>query len=338
MYFELFNFIDHLLLFSVSSFENCYLCPEQDIRGYVLGGCKNITVLNFNHCYWLPQRLIYWTTTKCSNLKGLHVIECRLRSNILVNILAQHQELEELSFSISSFAEVHQEEFSPIKGSLKKVRKLSIYYSRSQGCSVNYLGEHASLLDFCSELESLHLGSAAFGISELYRPIITNPALYEKLHTMTITSNIHAESQMFFYGTLSQLNNHEIYWKTLLMPNINLKKFPQLSAFQHCLTHVSSLKSLDMSGSMATLPVDVLSLTATSLTYLNLKCTLLESNQLKKIVDSCPNLKSLNVCGCPLLLTTVNSFELNDMLTFSAQVKLYRVIEYSELLQTSMYM
>ena len=293
--------------FRVSSFEDCFLLKEKDFKAYIQKGRNNIRALHFNHCYWLPQRLIHWSTTRCTNLTSLHVIECRLRSDMLLNILASHTHLQSLAFSISSFAEVHRERFEPVKDSLQFLKHLSIYYSQQQkGYNVRYLGEHATLLDYCPQLETLHLGSASFGISELYRPVITNTEQFAHLHTMTITPNIHAESQMFFYGTLSQLHNHQIRWKKLLMPNINLEKFPQLSAFQRCLTNVASLHSLDMSGSMASLPADILDLSVPALTHLNLKCTLLESDQLDKIVNGCYNLTSVNLCGCPLTLTKVS--------------------------------
>jgi hypothetical protein len=207
--------------------------------------------------------------------------------------------LRELSFSISSFANIKKDVFVPAKNTLQGIRKLGIYYTSREMALMNYFGEHATLLDCCDSLEELHIGSAGMAIPELYRPILKSPRQFKTLKIMTITSNIHAGAQMMFYGTLSQLPNATISWRTLLMPNVNLLEFVTKTEFKGCLGNMSSMQSLDVSGSKVTFPCDGLDITtAIQLQYLNISMTSVTSAQLKIISSSCNKLQSLNLFGC----------------------------------------
>ncbi len=294
------------MIFRRCNFEGCYHVGEEDIRFFILNAAQNIESLNFNHCYWLPQRVIQWAINKCKNLKELHVIESKLRTDTLVNLVASIPSLRALSFSITSFADIKQDVFTPAKETLKTMERLHVYYTSTELTIMNYLGEHTTILDHCDSLKHLLIGSAGMAVPELYRPIITRPHSHCGLQVMTITNNIHAGAQMFFYGTLSQLPNADIHWRTLLMPNVNFCEFSKKPELLSCFSHIEELEDLDVSGSKVSFPNTVMKMEkAAKLRYLNLKGTLVTSKQLQYISTHCTLLTSVNLHGCTSALAQV---------------------------------
>lgn len=282
------------------------MVKEEDFKYYVSNGSSNIESLDLNHCYWWPQRLIQWAGHKCRSLQELHVIECKIRSDTLVSLIASLPQLTALSFSITTFADIKRDVFAPAKVTLEHIRYLHIYYTSTELTIMNYLGEHATLLDFCDNIEEIKVGSAGMAVPELYRPIITYPQKHLKLKSMSITNNIHAGAQMFFYGTLSQLPNDKIHWKTLLMPNVNFEEFSKKKEFIGCLTNMEELENLDISGSKVSFPNKVMDMErGISLKYLNLKSSNVCSTHLRFIASSCTMLTSINLFGCVRLLKEV---------------------------------
>ena len=279
------------------------MVKEDDFKHYISNSGPNIEVLNLNHCYWWPQRVLQWACNKCKNLRELHVIECKIRSDTLVSIVAALPRLRALSFSITTFADLKRDVFALAKSTLENIRFLHIYYTSTELTIMNYLGEHATLLDFCDNIEEIKVGSAGMAVPELYRPIISNPEKHVKLSSMSITNNIHAGAQMFFYGTLSQLPNENIHWKTLLMPNVNFVEFSKKREFIACLNHMEELENLDISGSKVSFPNKVMDMErGISLKYLNLKSTNVCSTHLKSIASNCSMLTSINLFGCVRLM------------------------------------
>ena len=136
-----------------------------------------------------------------------------------------------------------------------------------------------TLLDFCLQLESL-LCDSTFGISELQGPIITTPEQFDRLHTMTITQNIHAESQMYFlWNTHSCLQSQIscVHYLCLGLQTLSLAVCTLLSlrCLQTLSLAVCTLLSLfRFTNDYLWLCVHF---SVSSLTHLNLKCTLLES-------------------------------------------------------------
>ena len=157
--------------------------------------------------------------------------------------------LRSLSYSISSFADIKKEVFTDAAEVLKNLTSLHIYFSSRDMSVMIYLGEHTTIVDYCDNLEELKISSAGMAIPELYRPIISNPQKHTKLKSMCITNNIHAGAQMFFYGTLSQLNNSEFHWRSFLIPNVNFTEFSKKEEFKNCLQNIENLEYLDVSGS-----------------------------------------------------------------------------------------
>ena len=291
----------------IVSLEGQYHTKLEDLQNLISESADHILHLNLDHSYWLNQRAISWMVSQCKYLVTLRVVECRVKTAALVKLVAACPQLRQLTFSISSFANIKKDVFVPAKNTLQGLRKLGIYYSSREMALMNYFGEHATLLDCCDSLEELHIGSAGMAIPELYRPILTCPLRLKTLRTMTITSNIHAGAQMMFYGTLSQLPNTAISWKNLLMPNVNLHEFVTKTEFKGCLGNMVSMESLDVSGSKVMFPCDGVDITtATQLQYLNISMTSVTSDQLKIIATSCNKLRSINLFGCTYIFQGVS--------------------------------
>ena len=288
-----------LSCFRHSNFMESYCMKEAAVKQYIQSSREHIQCLNFNHCYWLPSRLLQWAMARCMQLTALHVIECKLRTETLVAILASHPNLTALSFSISSFNDITKDAFTNAREMLKNLKRLHVYYTSRELGLMSYVGEHSTLLDFCSSLEELVIGSAGMAIPELYRPIISNPQNHLSMKVLSITNNIHAGAQMLFYGTLSQLPNSHLTWQTLLMPNVNFLEFLRKSEFRTCLRNTQSLQHLDVSGSKVHFPSDQMDIgEARDLRFLSLRAMMIYSEQLLHIATSCTQLTTVNLFGC----------------------------------------
>jgi hypothetical protein len=216
----------------------------------------HVEILNLDHCYWLSGATIQWAVSHCPSLTELHLLECRIKIDKLVQLVAScSKNLCALSFSVQTFEDLKKDVFKGANETLKHLRQLKIYYSTTELTMMKYLGEHPTILDYCEHLEQLDIQSAGMSVPELYRPIITHPQNHLNLTYMAITSNIHAAAQMMFYGTLSQLPNAELKWTTLLMPNVNFLEFARKQEFRNCLKHIECLKNLDVSGSKVRIPL-----------------------------------------------------------------------------------
>ena len=220
---------------------------------------------------------------------------------MLVNLLTDQPNLQALSFSISTFADIKRDKFAAAQDSLKTLKRLHLYYTSTEMVLMRYHGESATILDYCHNLQELLIDSAGMAVPELYRPIISSPAVYNKLEVLSLTPNIHAGAQMFFYGTLQQLPNAKLPWRTLLMPNVNFCEFSRKPEFRECLQEVDKLENLDLSGSRVEVPNGVVDFSrAFNLRYLNLRSKLQRytDRELKMVLSSCSQLRSLNLAGC----------------------------------------
>ena len=293
--------------FRHSNFVDSYCMKEAAVKQYVQSSREHIQCLNFNHCYWITSRLLQWAIARCTHLTALHIIECKLRTETLVAILSSRLNLTALSFSISSFNDITKDAFTNAREMLKNLKRLHVYYTSRELGLMSYVGEHSTLLDFCSSLEELVIGSAGMAIPELYRPIISNPQNHLSMKVMSITNNIHAGAQMLFYGTLSQLPNSHLTWQTLLMPNVNFLEFLRKSEFRACLRNTQSLQHLDVSGSKVHFPSDQIDIgEARDLRFLSLQAVMIHSEQLLHIATCCTRLTTVNLFGCSqVFLATV---------------------------------
>lgn len=280
---------------------------EDEAKSLLQNAGQRVRILDLNHCYWFSSKFVQWALSKCRQLTELHVLECRLSVPALVTALAGLPGLTALSFSITSFSHIKRDEFCAAQKTLEGLQRLRVYYTSRELSIMSYLGEHATLLDFCRNLEALVVGSAGMAIPELYRPILGRPEDHDKLRVMAITSNIHAGAQMMFYGTLSQLPNADLHWQTLLMPNVNFAEFTKKAEFKDCLRHIEDLVDLDVSGSKVFFPNPAMDLSkAVRLQHLCLNMTLLRSQQLMYIGVNCLQLRSLSLYGCPAIFKGVS--------------------------------
>ena len=282
------------------NFEGYYFAREEDVTHHVSSYRKHIEKLTFNHCHWFPSRLIQSAVKSCKNLQELHLIECNLKTDALVVLLVAQPKLRALSLSIATFADIKRDKFDRAQRTLKNLTKLHLYYTSTEMVLMRFLGESSTILDYCENLEELVIDSAGMAVPELYRPIISQPHLHSKLKAFSLTPNIHAGAQMFFYGTLQQLPNSSIEWRTLLMPNVNFTEFSRKPEFQDCLKRIDKLEHLDLSGSKVEFPNKLIDLEQNhKLHYLNLKSTLHKNCRtgLKYILINCPQLTSLNLAG-----------------------------------------
>ena len=246
------------VFFRHSSFESCYYVKEEDMKKYIEQRCRKIQSLNMNHCYWLNTRTVSWILGKCKELTELHILECQIKIRNLVVLVSSLSNLTHFSFSVQSFNDLKKEVFNPCAGVLRGLKRMHIYYSSRELSLMHYLGEHTTVLDHCDCLEELYIGSAGMAIPELYRPLVSKPKHFLKLRVMCITSNIHAGAQMLYYGTLSQLPNSNLKFKTLLMPNVNFPEFMRKAEYRDCLKHLEELEHLDIYGSKVTFPMEVI--------------------------------------------------------------------------------
>ena len=230
-------------------FEGNYLLSEEDITEYIEAVSHHVEKLCLKHAYWLSSRTLQKIIHMCSSVTHLNVIECRLKIKALVQPLAKMPNLVSLAFSVQSFSDIKKDVFVDAESNLSNIESLYICFASRNLTIMTYLGEHRTMLDYCTNLEELRIGAAGMAIPELYRPIISNPSNHLKLRVMCITNNIHAGAQMLFYGALSQFPNSKLQWTSLLMPNVNLFEFAKKEEFRDCLKNIESLKSLDVSGS-----------------------------------------------------------------------------------------
>ncbi len=284
-----------------------YFVKEEEFMQFMKNVSYAVQHLDLSHAYWLPQRAIQKCVSHCcKKLQVLSVVECKLKITQLVSLLSSCTALRHLAFSLSSFTDIKKEVFQGAQKTLKLLQKLHLYYNSREMTLMNYFGEHATLLDFCEQLEQLIISSSGMAIPELYLPLVTQPQKHKHLKVMQITNNIHAGAQMLFYSTLSQLPNSDIAWQTLLMPNVNLTEFIKKPEFRACLANLSSLRDLDVSGSKVAFPNDALDMTtATELRHLCISKTTVNSEQLKMVASNCNKLTSVNLFGCSCIFQGV---------------------------------
>lgn len=285
--------------FRFTSFEGRYHVKEEDFKKYIKKSCRWIQSLDLNHCYWWPPKLINWAIGKCSDLRELHVIECRIKVSNLVALINGLPKLVKLSFSVESICDLKTSVFDPCSNVLKQVRSLYLYFSSRELSLLHFLGEQSTILDHCENLEEIFIGSAGMAIPELYRPLITHPQNFRHLKVMCITNNIHAAAQMLYYGTLSQIPNSNLRFKTLIMPNVNFPEFMQRPEYQNCLCHMENLHHLDIYGSKVTFPMDVIDIkAAVELRHISLGASRISGTQVKHIATHCEKLTSINLFNC----------------------------------------
>ena len=189
--------------------EGYYDLIDDTLKRFVQQTSHYITVLNLNHCYWLTQRCLQSTIKKCVNLKELHVIQCNLKIDLFVSILADLLLLESISFSINSFMNIKKEIFTSSSHILKQLKCLHIFYNSRELHVMTYIGEHETLLDYCENLEELAIDAAEMSIPELYRPVVSCPNKLLSFRGMRLSNNIHAGAQMLFLRYVSSAPEHK---------------------------------------------------------------------------------------------------------------------------------
>jgi hypothetical protein len=213
--------------------------------------------------------------------------------------------LASLSFSVVSYSDISRELFASSQSTLSGLKRLRLHYATSELGVIRYVGEQATLLDFCESLEELTIDSSEISLPELFRPVLEDASKRDRLASMRLASTLHAGALMLFYGILAQLPTDKISWHSLLLPNVNLDEFARKSELSSCFSNVNQLFELDVSGSKS--PFTQLEFSRTvALRYLNVAHRTLTWEQIDCIASNCRNLSSLNVFGCSNLFVRVN--------------------------------
>ena len=70
---------------------------------------------------------IFIHTNRCKHLKELHVVDSKLKTENLVNAIANRRGLQAISFTVSSFTELKSQKFVIAKDALKTVNRLEVH-------------------------------------------------------------------------------------------------------------------------------------------------------------------------------------------------------------------
>ena len=70
---------------------------------------------------------IFLHTNRCKHLKELHVVDSKLKTENLVNAIANRRGLQAISFTVSSFTELKSQKFVIAKDALKTVNRLEVH-------------------------------------------------------------------------------------------------------------------------------------------------------------------------------------------------------------------
>ncbi|XP_064614260.1 F-box/LRR-repeat protein 18-like [Liolophura sinensis] len=296
-------------------FEASYQLSDEILTGYLSAASTRIENLNCNHCYWLSGQVLQSTLRQCKNLHTLSVIDCNLTPKRLCGVVARLEKLERLSFSVVAIRDFCVE-FATSPGAQERFRQLKelvIHFKRGwRGVqdftiSINVV-QQTTFLEFCENLEKLSvIGAPNSFPKDLLRPQIENFYCLRKLKEVGINDKVDPAARLFFFGILGQLRDHDISFKTVLIPAANFAQLQNRAEFRNCFRYSSELCYLNLSRIQA----DIMSVTSPvpsisqgpRLLYLNISDNYkADSSQLKTIAECCPNLISLNLQNCPYIL------------------------------------
>jgi hypothetical protein len=285
--------------------EGCYSVTESYLQKHIQASGQHIRVLNLNHCYWISAPVIKRILDRCRNLNELNVIQCRLSVRCLASAIATMSQLTVLSFSITAYSDILKSVFSTAEGTLCTLRHLHLYYVASEQRFIQYVGEQATLLDYCLSLERLSIDSSEASVPELFRPVLEDAKRHVSLTSMRLSNAHNTGALMLFYGILTQLSANKVEWHSLLLPNVNAVEFVRQPELNSCFSYVEQLRELDICGSKV--PFTLLDFSRTpSLLYLNVAGRILSWEQFNNICLFCRQLVSLNVHGCPDIFSLVS--------------------------------
>jgi hypothetical protein len=222
----------------------------------------------------------------------------------LASAIATMNQLTVLSFSVTTYLDILKSVFIVAEETLRTLRHLHLYYVASEQRFIQFVGEQATVIDYCLSLERLSIDSSAISRPELFHPVLEDAKRHVNLTSMQLCNAHHAGAMMLFYGILAQLPSNKVEWRSLLLPNVNLLEFTHQPGLNSCFSCVEQLRYLDVCGSKV--PFTLLDFSRTpSLLYLNVAGRILSWEQFSNICQYCRQLASLNVYGCPDIFSLV---------------------------------
>ncbi|GAB1608758.1 F-box/LRR-repeat protein 18-like [Argonauta hians] len=285
---------------------SCFHGMSKEIyREIMTKSCHHITKLDLNHCYWLPAQVVTEMVLKCTKVTDLHLIECKLRSQQLVQILAQNQLIRAFSCSIASITDITEQVMrnTGAQKTLWNLQRLCLHF-KQETCkfdlpvSVNFV-HNTSLFHYCGNLESLRvLGTPHRGLpKDMLSPLILNVNNFRRIKELAINDAADPAARIFFFGTLLELCKVDLHLTTLLKPMANLTTKPY---FANIFKNMSEMQNLDLSRSNIEVPMDMIKWhEAVNLRHLNLLENIkINSEQLAALAESCPHIVSLNLQYC----------------------------------------
>lgn len=284
---------------------NFHEMSKEMFKEFINNSYRHIVKLDLNHCYWLPGHVVTDMVLKCCKLTELHLIECKLRSQQLVKILAQNQSIRAFSCSIASITDITEQVMQnpAAQKTLWYLKKLCLHFKQEArkfdlSVSVNFV-QNTSLFHYCGNLESLHvLGTPHRGLpKDMLRPLILNLDNFQRIKELAINDAADPAARIFFFGTLLELCKVDLHLKTLLKPMANLTTKQD---FANIFKNMSDLENLDLSRSNIEVPMDMIKWEeAVNLRHLNLLENIkINSEQLSMLAGSCPHIVSLNLQYC----------------------------------------
>ncbi|CAI9742058.1 F-box/LRR-repeat LRR-repeat 18 [Octopus vulgaris] len=285
---------------------SCFHEMSKDIyKEIISNSCHHICKLNLNHCYWLPAQVVTEMVLKCQKVTDLHLIECKLRSHQLVQILAKNQLIRVFSCSIASITDITEQVMrnKAAQNTLWHLKKLCLHFKQETckldlSVSVNFV-HNTSLFHYCGNLESLRvLGTPHRGLpKDMLSPLILNVNNFQRIKELAINDAADPAARIFFFGTLLELCKVDLHLKTLLKPMANLTTKPY---FANIFKNMSEMENLDLSRSNIEVPMDMIKWEeAVNLRHLNLLENIkINSEQLSTLAGLCPHIISLNLQYC----------------------------------------
>eukprot|EP00106_Octopus_bimaculoides_P005275 XP_014772717.1 PREDICTED: uncharacterized protein LOC106870985 [Octopus bimaculoides] len=217
---------------------SCFHEMSKDIyKEIISNSCRHICKLNLNHCYWLPAQVVTEMVLKCQKVTDLHLIECKLRSHQLVQILAKNQliRLESLRVLGTPHRGLPKDMLSPLilnVNNFQRIKELAINDAADPAARIFFFG---TLLELCKvdlHLKTLLKPMANLTTKPYFANIFKNMSEMENLDLSR--SNIEVPMDMIKWEEAVNLRHLN------LLENIKINS-EQLSTLAGLCPHIVSL-------------------------------------------------------------------------------------------------
>ncbi|KAL4222763.1 F-box domain [Mactra antiquata] len=316
-------------IFRVSDLTSAYGWSNQDLKYYLRAGCRYIETLHLSHCYWFSSLALSTYISKCKNIQHLSLLDCKLTTQGLLQILRSVVNLESLTISVSNLLDFSNaiNDSKEVQKSLKNLKHFGLHnQEETVSYSANSIGFHVSqqvaLFQHCPSIESFSvIGTPCIGqkfAKRLVHPLITKNNLCN-LKAVSINDTENATSRLYFFSVLVRACKlPAIHFTNLSVAGLDFKKAATTHSYfvKSLQGSLPTLKRLDLSKSeIDEFETSMLKSESLNLTHLNLSHVRSEKScvGLLNIASRCKNLVSLNLKGATSGCRVWGQGELNGL-------------------------